>query len=174
MRWRLCLNRLSACQEGVLSISALCGLVIPALAFWVCPYLIITLTVSSGPKHFFETMKKFSVLVLLVAALCLTGCAVSSSISNNLTQTQVVLSENNFKVVGQAYGEAQATYIFGIGGLSKKVLRNNAIDEMSKNAKLTGAQTLTNVTTNYSIKMITPVYIQLTCSATANIIEFNK
>ena len=174
MRWRLCLNRLSACQEGVLSISALCGLVIPALAFWVCPYLIITLTVSSGPKHFFETMKKFSVLVLLVAALCLTGCAVSSSISNNLTQTQVVLSENNFKVVGQAYGEAQATYIFGIGGLSKKALRNNAIDEMSKNANLTGAQTLTNVTTNYSIKMFTPVYIQLTCSATANIVEFNK
>ena len=170
----MCLNRLSACQEGVLSISALCGLAIPVLAFWVCPYLIITLTVSSGPRHFFETMKKFSVLVLLVAALCLTGCAVSSSISNNLTQTQVVLSENNFKVVGQAYGEAQATYIFGIGGLSKKALRNNAIDEMSKNANLTGAQTLTNVTTNYSIKMITPVYIQLTCSATANIIEFNK
>lgn len=172
MRWQLCLNRLSACQEGVLSISALCGLAIPALAFWVCPYLIITLTVSSGPKHFFETMKKFSVLVLLAAALCFTSCGVSQTVSHNVTETKIVLSENNFKVVGQAYGEAQATYVCGIGGLSKKALRNNAINEMSKNANLTGAQTLTNITTQTSIKMITPLYMQVTCSATANIVEF--
>ena len=117
-------------------------------------------------------MKKFGVLVSLLAVLCLTGCGVSSAISNNFTETQVVLSENNFNVVGQAYGEAQATYICGIGGLGRKALRNNAIDEMSKNANLRGAQTLTNITTKSSIKMITPFYIEVTCTATANIIEF--
>ncbi len=117
-------------------------------------------------------MKKLGVLVLLLAVLCLTGCGVASTVSNNFTETQIVLSQNNFKVVGQAYGEAQATYVFGIGGLGRKALRNNAIDQMSKNANLKGAQTLTNVTTHFSIKMITPFYVQLTCSATANIIEF--
>lgn len=117
-------------------------------------------------------MKKLGVLVLLLAVLCLTGCGVSSTVSNNVTETKIVLSQNNFKVVGQAYGEAQATYVFGIGGLGRKALRNNAIDQMSKNANLKGAQTLTNVTTHFSIKMITPFYVQLTCSATANIIEF--
>ena len=117
-------------------------------------------------------MKKNSVLVLLLAVLCLTGCGVSSAVSNNFTETQVVLSQNNFKVVGQAYGEAQATYVFGIGGLGRKALRNNAINEMSKNANLNGAQTLTNITTHFSMKMITPLYVQVTCTATANVIEF--
>ena len=116
-------------------------------------------------------MKK-TVLALMVAVLCLTGCAVSSTVSNNVTETQIVLSSNNFRVVGQARGEATATYVFGIGGLGRKALRGNAIDDMSRNANLKGAQTLTNITTKSSIKMITPLYIQVTCTATANIIEF--
>ena len=117
-------------------------------------------------------MKKIGVLAMLVAVLCLTGCAVSSTVSNNVTETQIVLSQNNFKVVGQAYGKAKATYVFGIGGLGRKALRNNAINEMSKNANLTGAQTLANITTNASVKMITPLYVEVTYTATANIIEF--
>ena len=102
------------------------------------------------------------------------SCGVANTVSNNISATKVTLSENNFKVVGQAYGEATATYICGIGGLSKKALKNNAINEMSKNAKLTGAQSLVNITTNASIKMITPLYMQVTYTATANIIEFTK
>lgn len=119
-------------------------------------------------------MKKFLTICAFVAAtLSLTSCAgVANTVSNNLTQTQVVLSDDNFKVIGHAYGEATATYICGIGGLSKKALYNNAISEMSKNANLRGAQTLTNTTVHYSTLMITPVYVKVTCSATANIIEF--
>ena len=127
---------------------------------------------SLGPKALSKTMKKISALLMLVAVLCLTGCGVASTTSNNVTETKIVLSENNFKVVGQAYGEAKATYVFGIGGIGRKALRNNAINEMSKNANLTGAQTLTNITTHVSVKMITPVYVQVICSATANIVEF--
>ena len=127
---------------------------------------------SLGLEALSRTMKKISALLMLVAVLCLTGCGVSSTVSNNVTETKIVLSENNFKVVGQAYGEAKATYVFGIGGLSKKALRNNAINEMSKNANLTGAQTLANITTNASVKMVTPVFVQITYTATANIIEF--
>lgn len=116
-------------------------------------------------------MKK-TVLALLVSMLCLTGCGVSSTVSNNVTETKIVLSQDNFKVIGQARGVAKATYVFGIGGIGRKALRGNAIDEMSKNANLRGAQTLTNITTKSSIKMITPFYIEVTCTATANIIEF--
>lgn len=118
-------------------------------------------------------MKKlFAICAVTFAALCFTSCGVTSTTSNNLTETKVVLSEKNFKVVGHAYGEAKATYVLGIGGLRKKALRNNAINEMSKNANLTGAQTLVNVTTHQSVKMITPLYMEITYSATANIIEF--
>jgi len=118
-------------------------------------------------------MKKLLLLCTVVfATLSLGSCGISSMTSNNLSETKVVLAEKNFKVVGKAYGSASATYIVGIGGLSRKALRNNAIDEMSNNAKLSGAQTLTNITTYTSIKMITPFYVKATCSATANIIEF--
>ena len=120
-------------------------------------------------------MKKFlKNLVIIVSALSLTSCGITSMATKNLTQTQVVLSEGNFKVVGQAYGESTATYIFGIGGFSKKALQENAINEMSKNANLRGSQTLTNITTNTSIKMFTPLFMKFTCSATANIIEFDS
>ena len=128
--------------------------------------------VSLGLKALFKTMKKFGVLAMIIAVLCLTGCGVATTVSNNVTETKIVLSENNFKVVGQAYGQAQATYICGIGGLSRKALRNNAINELSKNANLKGAQTLTNITTHFSVKMIPPLYVQVTCTATANIVEF--
>lgn len=121
-------------------------------------------------------MKKFLTICAFVAAtFSLTGCAgIASMTSNNhnLTQTHVVLSDDNFKVIGHAYGEATATYICGIGGLSKKALYNNAISEMSKNANLSGSQTLTNTTVHYSVAMWTPFYVKMTCCATANIVQF--
>lgn len=118
-------------------------------------------------------MKKNIILcAVAIAALSLTSCGVTATTSNNVTETKVVLSEKNFKVVGQATGEAKATYVFGMGGIRKKALRNNAVNEMSKNANLSGAQTLTNITTHESWKVITPFFFQRTCMATANIVEF--
>ena len=119
-------------------------------------------------------MKKFlSICAFVAATLSLTGCVgVANTVSNNLTQTQVVLSDNNFKVVGQAYGEASATYICFIGGLSREALYNNAVSEMTKNANLKGSQTLTNTTMHYSTQMITPFYVKVTCSASATIVQF--
>lgn len=118
-------------------------------------------------------MKKgFFFAAAIAACLSLTSCGVATTASNNINETKVILQSNNFKIVGQAYGESKATYVLGMGGLRKKALRANAIDEMSKNANLHGAQTLTNVTTHMSVKMITPLYVQVTCSATGNIIEF--
>ena len=81
-------------------------------------------------------MKKLLTICAFVAvALSFTGCVGFSSLTatnHNLTQTQVVLSDNNFEVVGQAHGDATATYICGFCAVSKKALRNNAINEMTK------------------------------------------
>lgn len=126
-------------------------------------------------KTFMIMKKLFIICAFLAATLSFTSCAglaSTSATNHNLTQTQVVLSDNNFKVIGQAYGEATATYICGVGGLSKKALYDNAINEMAKNANLKGSQTLTNTTIHYSVKMITPFYVKTTCSATSNIVEF--
>lgn len=112
-----------------------------------------------------------TIVAAAVTVLCATSCGISSAVSNNVNETKVVLSENNFEVVGQAYGEASATYILGIGGLSKRALYSNAIDEMTRNAELTGSQTLVNITTSTSIQNFW-VYNKITCIATATVIEF--
>ena len=67
-------------------------------------------------------MKKLLVLALVLGSLMLTGCAAHllTVSNNNLNQTETILTQKNFKVVGQAEGKAVATYICGIGGLSKK------------------------------------------------------
>ena len=117
-------------------------------------------------------MKKIIAIIALAAGvLCAASCGMTNATSNNVNETKVVLSEANFNVVGQAYGEASATYIFGIGGLSKKALYANAIDEMTKNADLKGSQTLVNITTSTAIKNFY-VYNKITYTATATIIEF--
>ena len=124
-------------------------------------------------EYTISIMKKNIILcAVAIAALSLTSCGVAMPTSNNLTETKVVLSERNFKVVGQATGQAKATYVLFMGGIRKKALRDNAINEMSKNANLSGAQTLTNITTQESVMMLTPLFIQRRCTATANIVEF--
>lgn len=119
-------------------------------------------------------MKKILTICAFVAlALSFTGCMGSAyTISNNITETKVVLSENNFEVVDRVYGEVTAYYFFGFCAMNKKELRNNAIFEMSRNAKLKGSQALVNITVTRSAHMITPFYVEVTYSATANVIEF--
>ncbi len=119
-------------------------------------------------------MKKSVIIsVAILIAMSLNSCGVTATSFNGSSETKLVLKEKNFHVVGQAYGEAKAVYVLGIGGLSKKALRANAIDELSRNVKLTGSQALANITIHTSVKMITPLYIEVVCDATANVIEFD-
>lgn len=111
--------------------------------------------------------------IAIVATLSLSSCGMTHTTSNNINQTQVMLKEKNFRVLGQVYGEVKATYILGLGGIRRRALRANAIDEMTRNAQLTGSQTLVNVTTHTSWKGIFPFfYQQVVCDATATVIEF--
>jgi len=121
-------------------------------------------------KNSIKSLFLVSTLVVGLSSCGISG--VHSTISNNISETKVVLSQNNFSVVGEAFGSSKSFYICGIGGLSHKGLRNNAIANMSKNANLTGAQTLTNITIHNTIRSWTPFVVEVTCTATANIIEF--
>ena len=59
-----------------------------------------------------------------MTAVCLSGCGFNlhPTQNHNLSQTQVLLQNDEFKVVGKAVGEASTTYVFGIGGLSQKAI----------------------------------------------------
>ena len=107
--------------------------------------------------------------------LLLASCGVSQNLTTNtnLNQTNVVLSQKNFHVVKTVEAEASATYVFGIGGLSKKALYTNAVAELTKKANLTGSQALVNVTVKNSGKMIF-FYNKITCHAEGTVVEFDK
>lgn len=125
----------------------------------------------------FIVMKKLlsRVAMIAVAALVLVGCGVSQNLTTNanLNQTNVVLSQKNFHVVKNVEATASATYVFGIGGLSKKALYNNAVAELTKKAELKGSQALVNVTVKTSGKLIL-FFGKVTYHAEGTVVEFDE
>ena len=81
------------------------------------------------------------------------------------------MDKANFTVIGTANGSAKASYVFGIGGLSRKSLKGNAIADMYKNANLTGSQAIINVTFKQRASKIL-VYSKIEYTASGTIIEF--
>ena len=87
-------------------------------------------------------MKNYNWAVLLVLALVLsTSCRVHDGLTRNENQhqTQVVLSEKNYRIIKYVEGDASACYVFGIGGgKSKRGLVARARENMLANAGLIG------------------------------------
>jgi PBP1b-binding outer membrane lipoprotein LpoB len=120
-------------------------------------------------------MKKLKLLlVLCISAILFSSCAGFSTIypKESPAHTQVLLQENNFRVIKTVEGEWSATYILGIGGLSKESLLNSATSNMYKNAQLTGSQTIINITSVVSSKTILGIYTKKTAIVSGTMIEF--
>ena len=115
---------------------------------------------------------------MLVAAmgLLMSSCGIHQDATSNYNQlqTQVVLNQANFEVVGTAKGECTQVYIFGIGGMSKNSMRESATSEMHKNANLRGSQAIINSNVNFKYTTILGVYTTVTATANGTIIEFKK
>ena len=124
-------------------------------------------------------MKKINFLIAGIFSLVLlTGCAglnQAQHVNNDVTQTSVVLSQNNYRIVGETSGTSTSTYILGIGGLSKTALTSNSRADMYANARLKDGQAIINVSTTVSYKVIAgPIYMQRIATTTGYIIEFVK
>lgn len=117
--------------------------------------------------------KKLLAGIILFCVFFLSSCAVSGNYMNNanVNQTNVVLSKANFKVIGKAEGNAKSRYIFGIGGMSCKSMRQNAASDMINSAKLTGSQALININYTEKRKWV-PFYTMRSMKAEGTIIEF--
>ena len=120
--------------------------------------------------------KHLSRIAMAVAAvLLLASCGVTSNLTLNANQNQtnVVLSQKNFHVVKTVEAEVSATYFFGLGGISKKALQNNAVAELTKKANLSGSQALVNITVKNSSTLL--LFIgRTTYYAEATVIEFDE
>lgn len=108
--------------------------------------------------------------------MMLTGCGISSfpTKSYNVSETQVVLNQKNFRVLGSVSGESTLTRVFGIGGVSQRAVRENAIADMFNNANLSNAQTIININVKKHVSAYYIFYIRTTYTATGQIIEFTE
>ena len=121
-------------------------------------------------------MKAIKFFLFCLVAVLFASCAGvnMTSYQNDPVETKVLLSEANYKIVGEATGEWSATYVLGIGGLSKKSLTTNAVSEMYKNAELKGNQQIINITTTQSVEAWYVFYVVRRAIAHGYIIEFEE
>lgn len=121
-------------------------------------------------------MKKLSYVLAMMVAICLSSCGfnMQPTLNHNLSQTQVLLQNDEFKIIGKASGEASATYILGIGGLSQKAIYNNAIADMFNKTNLSGSQTIVHINVHQHIGGVPPFYVKARYFASGIIVEFNN
>lgn len=97
------------------------------------------------------------------------------------TNTQVILSEANFKIINSVKGHATATFILGIGPFNDR-LYSRAKRDMLENANLAGggnkSRALINITTDEQIKYFIfgyfPLWFSKTVYMSADVIEFKE
>ncbi|MCQ2257013.1 MAG: hypothetical protein MJZ41_03345 [Bacteroidaceae bacterium] len=98
-------------------------------------------------------MKKFISLSAIVICALLSSCGLTQNSATNVNtiQTNVVLKEANYRVIGQVKGESKQSYmLFLIGGLSKHSCEQSAIQDMFNKADLRyGARAIVNVNVMY-------------------------
>lgn len=98
-------------------------------------------------------------LIFVCSSVMLQSCGTHSSVSSystsHSTVAKVDLAKANFKVTSYATGSAKCLYIFGIGGLKKKFLIEQARSEMFQNANMIGKP---KVILNESVNIKTGIF----------------
>ena len=97
------------------------------------------------------------------------------------TNTQVILSEANYKIINSVRGDATATFILGVGPSNDR-LYSRAKKDMLENANLAGggnkSRALINITTDKQIKYFIfgyfPLWFSKTVYMSADVIEFKE
>lgn len=120
-------------------------------------------------------MKK-AIIPIAASILLLSSCGITDNLTSNhnLNQTQVVLSQANYHIVKTVETTVSSTYIFGIGGLSKKAARETVVNDLYHQAEMTGSQAIVNIAVKENVKLIYPLVLKETFSATGTVIEFDR
>ena len=114
-------------------------------------------------------------IALLLIVMTLSSCRFHEGLTSNVNQhqTQLVLSEKNYRIVKYVEGDAKALYYFGIGGgTSKRGLVARARENMLKNAGLIGkSRAVMNETTEVQYKQ-TFFVTEIRYIVSAHVVEF--
>lgn len=121
-------------------------------------------------------MRKVSFFVIITALVfMLSGCGASLGLYPTLTQTQVQLSQKNFKVVRSGVmGTAECWYVLNVFPLDDTELYKRAMNEIRKKADIQGeSYAIINITQDFSAS--TYFFVgRAAVTLTADIIEFTE
>jgi hypothetical protein len=102
--------------------------------------------------------------------LLMSSCAFHSGYVHD----SAALSQANFSYKSfQTEGTAQATYVFGFGGLARKALVSEAREEMRQKKPLGENEAYANIRVNWKSTWILMVQT-VKCTVTADIVKFKK
>jgi len=114
-------------------------------------------------------------LVLIILFL-FSSCAFHSGLSSNLNNntTEVVLAKKNYRIIESVSGQATATYVFGIGGFSKKGLIDTARSQMLSKIEMIGtSKAIINETVEIKSSFF-PIVRTYTVTVSGYVIEFTE
>ena len=126
-------------------------------------------------------MKIMKIFYIIFIVLILNNCGFPpQGYLGHSTNTQVVLSEANYKTINSIKGEATASFFLGYGPTNNR-LYSRAKKDMLENANLAGggekSRALINITTDEQVRFIWfyfPFYFSKTVYVTADVIEFKE
>ena len=122
-------------------------------------------------------MKKIKFIIYILGATLISSCGVNQSmvLNHNQNNTQVVLSENNYRIVDKVSGSASVCYVLMIGGLNKRQLFENAHSAMMAKANLQNAsKALVNIVSEEHVGGVPPFFTKRTVTVSANVVEFTR
>ena len=105
-----------------------------------------------------------------IVTVVFASCAFHSGYMNN----SVSLSQANFNYVEQGvFGKSTSVRFYGIGGLSKSAIVDEAKQDLVKKYPLSTNQALANISVNWKNGFYFFVQTR-TCTVTADIVEFHQ
>jgi len=121
--------------------------------------------------------RNISLLLFILFFIASCGFGPQSSM-NHSTNTQVVLSKANYKVINSVSGTATARYVLGIGPSESKLIAK-AKQKMTRKANLPAggnkSRALINITEDRVVRFLwfyLPFYTSITIHVSADVIEF--
>ena len=129
---------------------------------------------------FLKNIKKIFIVCTLL--LFVTSCGwIPSGYMGHSTNTQVILSEANYKIINTVRGEATAHFVLGIGPFNNR-LYSRAKKDMLESANLAGggnkSRALINIVTDTQIRYFIfpyiPWWFSKTVYVSADVVEFKE
>ena len=115
-------------------------------------------------------------LMLFCMSLMLSGCGFNTTSYSNIdaVNTVVDLSNADYEIIETVTGESKQTYVFGIGGLSKRSLTENAKADMYKNANLTANEAIIYPSVTTSVASYLGIVTNIRAVASGYKIRFKR